>query len=197
MLAQIGVLVATLDRQQGLLEEKTDSIKEYIEFRKLPRSLALRVKKVSDALCEGSNPMEPRWSPDGAPMEPRWSPDGAPIEPQLSPPIEGARGAPDHPDHPAPSHLLIGRWTAIVPSPGRQYYSFFYTKRSAFDEVELLAGLSPSLRAEVTRYVLRETLGQLPIFAQQVRRADGGAPRDRQALKRQQPHARKLQRDRS
>jgi len=93
MLAQIGVLVTTLDRQQALVELKTDSVKEYIEFRKLPRSLALRVKK---------------------------------------------------------------------------YYSFFFTKRSAFDEVELLAGLSPSLRAEVTRYVLRETLGQLPIFAQQL-----------------------------
>ena len=34
----------------------------------------------------------------------------------------------------------------------KKHYSFHYTRRPAFDEVELLDGLSPSLRAEVTRY---------------------------------------------
>ena len=31
----------------------------------------------------------------------------------------------------------------------KKHYSFYYTRRAAFDEVELLGGLSPSLRSEV------------------------------------------------
>ena len=50
----------------------------------------------------------------------------------------------------------------------KKHYSFYYTKRAAFDEVELLEGLSPSLRSEVTRFVLKETLGKLPLFSQQL-----------------------------
>ena len=33
----------------------------------------------------------------------------------------------------------------------KKHYSFYYTRRAAFDEVELLEGLSPSLRSEVRR----------------------------------------------
>jgi len=79
--------------QAALLEEKTDAVKEYIAWRKLPRELSLRIKK---------------------------------------------------------------------------HFSFFYTRRAAFDEVELLSGLSPSLRSEVTRFVLKETLGRIPLFSQQL-----------------------------
>jgi hypothetical protein len=43
-----------------------------------------------------------------------------------------------------------------------------YHKTAAFDEVELIAGLSPSLRTEVTRFVLKETLGKLPMFSEQL-----------------------------
>jgi hypothetical protein len=80
----------------------------------------------------------------------------------------------------------------------KKHYSFYYTRRAAFDEVELLEGLSPSLRSEVcalphrlalqqpelqqltapssalaifaqvTRFVLKETLGKLPLFSQQL-----------------------------
>ena len=50
----------------------------------------------------------------------------------------------------------------------KKHYAFYFTRRAAFDEIELLGGLSPSLRSEVTRYVLRETLGKLPLFAQQL-----------------------------
>ncbi len=93
MISNIGSLVASMDRQAALIEEKTDAVKEYVAWRALPRDLALRVKK---------------------------------------------------------------------------HYSFYYTRRAAFDEVELLEGLSPSLRSEVTRFVLKETLGKLPLFAQQL-----------------------------
>ena len=93
MISNIGSLVASMDRQAALVEEKTDAVKEYVAWRGLPRDLSLRVKK---------------------------------------------------------------------------HYSFYYTRRAAFDEVELLEGLSPSLRSEVTRFVVKETLGKLPLFAQQL-----------------------------
>ena len=93
MISNIGSLVASMDRQAALVEEKTDAVKEYVAWRGLPRDLSVRVKK---------------------------------------------------------------------------HYSFYYTRRAAFDEVELLEGLSPSLRSEVTRFVLKETLGKLPLFAQQL-----------------------------
>ena len=50
----------------------------------------------------------------------------------------------------------------------KKYYSHYYTRRPAFDEVSLLDGLPPSLNTEVTKYVLKETLGRLPLFAQQL-----------------------------
>jgi len=93
MISNIGSLVASMDRQAALIEEKIDAVKEYVAWRGLPRDLSVRVKK---------------------------------------------------------------------------HYSFYYTRRAAFDEVELLEGLSPSLRSEVTRFVLKETLGKLPLFSQQL-----------------------------
>lgn len=46
----------------------------------------------------------------------------------------------------------------------KKHYASYFTRRPAFDEVQLLDGLSPSLRSEVTRYVLSQTLGRLPLF---------------------------------
>jgi CRP-like cAMP-binding protein len=46
----------------------------------------------------------------------------------------------------------------------KKHYKFYYQKKSAFDELALLDGLSPSLRNEVTSFVLRMTLGNLPLF---------------------------------
>jgi CRP-like cAMP-binding protein len=48
----------------------------------------------------------------------------------------------------------------------KKHFSYFYAGHAGFDEVELLSGLSPSLRSEVTRYVLKETLGRIPLFVQ-------------------------------
>ena len=93
MIGSIGTLIQYLDRQSVLVEEKTDAVKEYVEWRKLPRELSHRVKG---------------------------------------------------------------------------YYNFFFTRRTAFDEVELLGGLSPSLRADVTKFVLRQTLGRVPLFSSQL-----------------------------
>ena len=47
----------------------------------------------------------------------------------------------------------------------RKYYEHYYTKRSAFDEEAIIAGLTPSLRTEVTTILLRDSLGHFPLFA--------------------------------
>ena len=55
-------------------------------------------------------------------------------------------------------------WRKLPTHLGRRvkdYYKFYYTRRTAFDEAELLNGLSPSLHAEVTKFVLKETLGRV------------------------------------
>lgn len=45
MLSTIGTLVASLDRQAALSEDRMDAIKEYMRFRKLPRELVVRVRR--------------------------------------------------------------------------------------------------------------------------------------------------------
>ena len=90
MISNVGVLVASMDRQAALVEEKTDAAKEYVAFRNLPKAMAMRVKK---------------------------------------------------------------------------HFSLYYQSKAGFDEIELLEGLSPSLSSEVRRFVLKGTLGRLPLFA--------------------------------
>lgn len=46
----------------------------------------------------------------------------------------------------------------------KKHFSYYYAGHAGFDEVKLLEGLSPSLRSEVTRFVLKETLGRIPLF---------------------------------
>jgi len=89
MLSSIGSLVATLDRQAALSEEKMDAIKAYMRWRRMPRDLSSRV---------------------------------------------------------------------------RRYYEFYYEQRTAFDEVEILEGLTPPLRLEVVYHALKETIGRMPLF---------------------------------
>ena len=45
IISNIGVLLAQLDRQASMVEEKLDSVKEYIEMRKLSKTLGDRLKK--------------------------------------------------------------------------------------------------------------------------------------------------------
>ena len=91
LLSNVGVLVGSLDRQAALVEQAVDAMKEYIEWRGIPKPLGVRIRK---------------------------------------------------------------------------HAQFYYQKNAAFDEVELIQELPPSLRAEVTRFVLRETLGRLPLFTE-------------------------------
>lgn len=90
MLSQVATLIASLDRQATLVEEKLDSVKEYAMSRRLPRGLAKKLSK---------------------------------------------------------------------------HFKYFLQNTSVFDETELLEQCPPALRAEVTQYVLTETLGKLPLFA--------------------------------
>lgn len=45
MISQVGTLIASLDRQAALIEEKLDSVKEYASSRKLPKSLHVKLTK--------------------------------------------------------------------------------------------------------------------------------------------------------
>lgn len=46
----------------------------------------------------------------------------------------------------------------------RRYYTHFFQEQPGFDETEILEGLSHALRAEVTRDILKDTLGRLHLF---------------------------------
>lgn len=46
----------------------------------------------------------------------------------------------------------------------RKYYEHYYTRKSAFDEEEIVRGLTPALRAEVTTILLRDSLGHFPLL---------------------------------
>eukprot|EP00966_Prymnesium_polylepis_P112260 2596970-Prymnesium_polylepis.1 len=45
MISSIGTLVASIDRRSSLVTERLDSVREYTNFRNLPRELAITVKK--------------------------------------------------------------------------------------------------------------------------------------------------------
>jgi len=91
MLSSIGSLVAAVDRQAALSDEKMDEIKEYMRWRKLPRDLVVRM---------------------------------------------------------------------------RRYYTYYYSRKTAFDEEAILGGLTPALRLEVVRHSLKESIGRIPLFAE-------------------------------
>ena len=46
----------------------------------------------------------------------------------------------------------------------RRYYEYYYDKKTAFDEIAILEGLTPPLRSEVVRHSLKETIGRIPLF---------------------------------
>ena len=89
MLSSIGSLVAAIDRQAALSEEKMDEVKEYMRWRKLPRDLVIRM---------------------------------------------------------------------------RRYYTYYYSRKTAFDEEAILGGLTPALRFEVVKHSLKESIGKIPLF---------------------------------
>lgn len=45
ILGDISSLLATLDRQAAMVEEKIDAVKEYLQWRGIPREVAMRVKR--------------------------------------------------------------------------------------------------------------------------------------------------------
>ena len=47
----------------------------------------------------------------------------------------------------------------------RKYYEHYYTRKSAFDEEDIVRGLTPALRSEVTSILLRDSLGHFPLLA--------------------------------
>jgi CRP-like cAMP-binding protein len=47
----------------------------------------------------------------------------------------------------------------------RRYYTYYYSRKTAFDEDSILRGLTPGLRLEVVKHSLKETIGRIPLFA--------------------------------
>ena len=47
----------------------------------------------------------------------------------------------------------------------RKYYEHYYTRKSAFDEEDIVRGLTPALRTEVTSLLLRDSLGHFPLLS--------------------------------
>ena len=47
----------------------------------------------------------------------------------------------------------------------KRHFKYYYSRRPAFDESELLMECPPALRADVEKFVLKGTLGKLPLFA--------------------------------
>jgi len=47
----------------------------------------------------------------------------------------------------------------------RRYYTYYYSRKTAFDEEQILGALTPGLRFEVIEHTLKETIGQIPLFA--------------------------------
>jgi hypothetical protein len=90
LISELGALIASLDRQAGMVEEKLDSVREYADSRSLTRQLTSKLKR---------------------------------------------------------------------------HFKYFYTRQTVFDEVQLLEDCPPALRAEVTQFILSNTLGKLPLFA--------------------------------
>lgn len=47
----------------------------------------------------------------------------------------------------------------------RRYYSYYYSRKTVFNEDDILRGLTPALRFEVVQHSLKETIGRIPLFA--------------------------------
>jgi len=48
----------------------------------------------------------------------------------------------------------------------RRYYTYYYSRKTAFDEGQILGALTPSLRFEVIQHSLKDTIGRIPLFSQ-------------------------------
>jgi len=50
----------------------------------------------------------------------------------------------------------------------RRYYTYFYQKKTAFDEKTILGNLTPTLRLEVVEHTLKESVGKISLFSNKV-----------------------------
>ncbi len=50
----------------------------------------------------------------------------------------------------------------------RKYYEYYYSRKTAFDEAEILGGLSMGLRIEVVSAVMESTIGRIPLFTEHI-----------------------------
>ena len=89
IIGDIGSLIASMDKQAAVQEEKIAALKEYLAWRGIPRELSVRT---------------------------------------------------------------------------RRYYEHYYRHKDIFDETEILDNLNPRLNQEIVSFILKDTLGKLPLF---------------------------------
>jgi CRP-like cAMP-binding protein len=160
MMSNMSSLVAAMDRTQAIVEEKV---------RLHPGQ---RAASCPDSPCPAPRPPAPC-----PPLLSRASHRLVPLAP--TPRLLPHASFPTPPSPRLLPHVVLGlpfqfdqvkeyvTWRSLPRGLAvrfKKHYKFYYQKKSAFDELALLDGLSPSLRNEVTSFVLRMTLGNLPLF---------------------------------
>ena len=144
ILGDISSLLATLDRQAALVEEKMDAVKEYLAWRGIPRELSMRVRRYYECVPQPMPGLCPAYAPPSSGV-----PSLVATFPLLVPTLP-----PGIPWCPASS-------TRGASLPPRRY---FYTQHAVFDEETILRGLSTTLHGEVVQCILHETTKSIPLF---------------------------------
>lgn len=73
LIGEIGGLIATFDRQAVLVEEKMDAVKEYLQWREIPRDLSIRVRRCDPTVASTASDMEMAHDSPAARASPRWA----------------------------------------------------------------------------------------------------------------------------
>ena len=135
VIGEIGRLLASLDRQAMVLEQKMDAVKEFLAWRKVHSPLL---------------------------SSPSISPTSSLSPLNLQPPTSHLSTSNLQPPT---SYLValcqVPRKLAIRV---KRYYEYYFATASAFDEQEVLEPLPPLMHDEVVRFVAADTLLKVPMF---------------------------------
>jgi hypothetical protein len=135
IVGQIASLIAALDRQSALVQEKLDQIREYLQWRGTPKELSVRIKRYYEFFCACSR---------GAPC---------PVLRRLRASI--ARVRVRSPPCRAHGRAAVSRVQRVRADQ----------KQAVFDEKSILKDLSPALHAELIGTICADTISRLPLFA--------------------------------
>ena len=159
MMSNMSSLVAAMDRTQAIVEEK-------VRLHPGLRDASAPIPRAPTPRSPLSGPCPKQSLLPSRPALPFPTPPSPRLLPHASFPTPPS---PRHPRSPLQFDQVkeYVTWRSLPRGLAvrfKKHYKFYYQKKSAFDELALLDGLSPSLRNEVTSFVLRMTLGSLPLF---------------------------------